>query len=459
MESEGSEDDDADSILLQLFIVAVLTGINAFFASSELAMLACNKNKLQQLADEGNKSAKAVLRLASDQTRFLSTIQVCITLAGFFSSATAATSIGKLLAVPLANLGMAESTAATLATVIVTLILSYISLVLGELFPKRVALQKPEQTAMKEARVILFVQTLFTPFVKLLSVSTNGLVKLFGMDNKKDDKISEEDIISVIETGVNDGTLNEGEQQMIESVFRFKDMDATDIMTPRVKVFMVDIAEDADTSVKAMIAEQYSRVPVYEDGIDNIIGIINLKDVFSFVYSNGKKLDLRSLLRKPYFVSDKIKIDELFALMQKSHNQIAVLTDEFGGFSGIVTMEDLTEEIMGNIYDEYDNGQELIVKNPDGTYTVDGITPIQDINRELGTDISEDDEDFDTLNGLITKLLGRLPEKNDCSVFEYGNMILKVLSSQKNRVLKVNVTVLPDEKPEEDNTDKDGKED
>ncbi len=441
MESEGSEDDDADGILIQLFIVAILTAINAFFASSELAMLACNKVKLQQLADEGNKSAKAVLKLAQDQTRFLSTIQVCITLAGFFSSATAATSIGTLLAVPLAKLGMAEATAATLATVIVTLVLSYITLVLGELFPKRVALQRPEQTAMKQARVILFVQTLFTPFVKLLSLSTNGLVRLFGMHNEEDEKISEEDIISVIETGVNDGTLNAGEQQMIESVFKFKDLDATDIMTPRVKVFMVDIAEETDVSVKAMIEEQYSRVPVYEDSIDNIIGIINVKDLFSYVYENGNKVDLRKLLRKPYFVSDKIKIDELFALMQKSHNQIAVLMDEFGGFSGIVTMEDLTEEIMGNIYDEYDSGQELIVKNSDGTYTVDGITPIQDINRELGTEISEDGEDFDTLNGLITMLLGRLPEKNDHSVLTYENLTLKVLSSQKNRVLKVNITV------------------
>lgn len=457
MESEGSEDDDGDSILLELLIVAVLTAINAFFASSELAMLACNKNRLQQLADDGNKNARKVLKLASDQTRFLSTIQVCITLAGFFSSATAATSIGTVLAGPLSELGIAQSTAATLATVIVTLVLSYITLVLGELFPKRIALQKPEELAMKQAGVIVFVQTLFTPFVKLLSVSTNGLVKLFGLDKHDEEKISEEDIISVIETGVNDGTLNAGEQQMIESVFKFKDLDASDIMTPRVKVFMLDIADDSEQSIKAIIEEQYSRVPVYEDSIDNIIGIINIKDILYRIYSkNEKKIDLKSLLRKPYFVSDKIKIDELFSLMQKTHNQIAVLMDEFGGFSGIVTMEDLTEEIMGNIYDEYDVGQEMIVKNPDGSFTVDGITPIQDINRELGTDISEEDESFDTLNGLITMLLGRLPEKNERAELTYENMEMKVLSSQKNRVLKVLITL---KEPEEKDNDEKAEED
>jgi len=443
MENETSDEDADGNIGVQLFIVLILTAINAFLAASELAMLSCNKNKIRLLAENGNKAAKAVEKLAADQTRLLSTIQVGITLAGLFSSATAATSISELLAETLVPLGISASIAETGSLIAVTLVLSYFTLVFGELFPKRVALKKPEATAMMGARVILVMRTIFAPFVKLLSASTNLLSRLFRLNEDTAEKISEEEIKSVIETGVNDGTLNYGEQKMIEGIFRFNDLSATDIMTPRVNVFMVDIDDDSKKVIKKVIDEQFTRVPVYQGSIDNIIGVINVKDLFSLAYSRPEKLDLIPFLRKPLFVTDRIKIDELFSIMQKSHNQIAFLTDEFGGFTGIVTMEDLIEEIMGNIYDEYDGGCEYINKINENEYIVDGLTPVQDVNRELGTDIPENDENFDTVNGLVTMLLGRLPAKNEQCELEYMNLKLDVLGAERNRVLKVRITINP----------------
>ncbi|MEG1710924.1 MAG: hemolysin family protein [Clostridia bacterium] len=444
MESESSDEDPAESFIFQLILVGILTAINAFFASAELALLSANKTKIKLLAEGGNKKAQMVEKLSEDQTRFLSTIQVGITFAGFFSSATAATYISDDLGGLLINWGVSAVIAKELSIIVVTIVLSYFTLVFGELFPKRIALKRPEQTAMRSARVLIIVRVIFAPFVKLLSMSTNLLVKITGLGGGDNEKISEEEIKSVIETGVSDGTLNSGEQRMIESIFKFDNLTATDIMTPRVNVFMIDIEDSPEECFEEMLTEQYSRIPVYEETRDNIIGILMFKDLLAAEYANDETpLCLRSLMRKPYFVTDKIKIDELFTRMQKSHNQIAILTDEFGGFSGIVTMEDLIEEIVGNIYDEYDDEPDPIIMESENVYIVDGLTPVQDINRELGTDFDENNEGYDTLNGLITVLLGHLPEKNEQAQLELNNVKFEILSAERNRAVKVKITLTP----------------
>ena len=435
------DDPDADGFLVQLLLILLLTAINAFLASAEIAMLSVNKIKISSLAEEGNKKAKAVIKLNNDQTRFLSTIQVGITFAGFFSSATAATYLSDDLGKIFISWGMSSNVAGEVAVIVVTLILSYFTLVFGELFPKRLALKKPEAIAMNAAPIIVGIRFIFAPFVKLLTLSTNGLVRLFGLNNESNEKISEDEIISVLETGVSDGTINSGEQKMIESIFRFDDLVATDIMTPRVNAFMIDVDDPPEEILTELLSEQYSRVPVYYDNRDNIIGIILLKEVLA-VKSAGKPIEIRKLLRKAFFVYDNIAIDELFSRMQKSHNQMAILTDEFGGFSGIVTMEDLIEEIVGNIYDEYDDDTNEIVKQKDGSYIVPGATPIQDINRAMGSEFDEENEDYDTINGLVNVLLGRLPERVDKNrKLNFEQYEIEILAVEDKRVTKVRITM------------------
>lgn len=454
MEETDSGEDDPGDLLVQLLIIVVLTALNAFFASSELAVISANKTKIRLLAEQGNKKAKALEKLAKDETRFLSTIQVGVTLAGFFSSAAAAQSMGGIVGGWIEALGVEAGVAETIAVVAVTIVLSYFNLVFGELYPKRVALRHPEKTAMNVARSILIIRTVLFPFVKLLSASTELISKITGLGNAEEEKITQEEIKSVIQDGVEDGTLNQEEQRMIESIFKFDALTAMDIMTPRVNVCMVDIDDSVQNIAEILNREQYSRVPVYKEDRDNIVGILLYRDFMTALYTGGsEKLDLKDFVRDAYFVADHIKIDDLFAQMKKKHVHMAVLTDEFGGFTGIVTMEDLIEEIVGNIYDEYDVDEtEHIIseKGKENVYIVNGLTPIQEVNRETGTEFDEDNEDYDTIGGLVVSLLGHLPSRNEKGIFNVDNTELEILQVDHRRISKIRLTINPVEKEEEE---------
>lgn len=370
-----------NGLITQLIIIVVLIVINAFFASSELAILSANPIKIGMLAEKGNKKAKLVQKLQEDETKFLSTIQVGITLAGFFSSATAAVSLSEGFGEWLSSLNVPF--AETIALIVVTLILSYFTLVFGELFPKRIALRSPEKIAMAFSGPVNVIRLIFKPIVFLLSGSCNLLVKLFRLKPNNDEKVTEDEVIALVSTGVDDGTIDKDELELIDAVFTFGDLSVKDVMTPRIDIKMIDINDSLKAIDETIKKERYTRLPVYEDSKDNIIGILNIKDIVLFLdYKHLKKEDIKSILRKPQYVTETMKADNLFKDLKKNKEHSALVIDESGSISGYVTLEDLIEEVMGNIYDEHDEVIEPIEKIDDNTYLVLGNTSIQEINRD-----------------------------------------------------------------------------
>ena len=427
------------NIVGQLIIIVVLILVNAFFAASELSILSANPIKIGLLADEGNKNAKIIQKLQENETKFLSTIQVGITLAGFFSSATAAVSLSEGFAETLSKIGVPA--ASTIALVVVTLILSYFTLVFGELFPKRLALRAPEKISLAFAKPVNAIRIIFKPVVWLLSGSCELLVRLFHLKPKSDDKVTEDEIKALVSTGVEDGTINSDEQELINAVFTFGDLKVRDVMTPRVNVFMINI-DDSISKIRKMIKEEkYSRIPVYEDSKDNVIGILNIKDIFLSLKANYTNDDLKSILRKPLFVVENMKADTLFKKMQDTLNQVAVVIDETGSVSGYLTMEDLVEEVMGNIFDEYDEIEEVITKVDEHNYIIDATIPIQDLNRELDLEIEKEEDSYSSLAGFITYKLESFPQLNDEVILEDEELTLKVIEIENTSIKKVLLTI------------------
>jgi putative hemolysin len=433
---------DPANITSQLILIAILTLINAFFSAAEMAIVSLNKNKIKVLDEEGDKKAKLLLKLMEEPTKFLSTVQVGITLAGFFSSASAATGISKNLSIYLNRLNIPYSE--QIALVGVTVVLSYITLVFGELFPKRVALQKSEALAMAVVKPVIFVSKIAVPFVKLLSASTNILVRLTGLEIEGlDEKVSKEEIRSMVEAGQENGVINETEVEMINSIFEFDDKLASEVMTPRTEVYLINIDTPLKEYLDELIEERYSRVPVYEGDTDNIIGILYMKDFYAEARKNGfDKVDIKTILHPPYFVPETKNIDELFKELQASKKHMAVLIDEYGGFSGIVSIEDLIEEVMGNIEDEYDDDEPEIKKIDTNTSIVDGMLSIDDFNDYFDVNIESDD--YDTIGGFLIDLLGRIPEGAEENNIEYQNLIFKILDVKEKRIEKIKVYVQKD---------------
>ena len=374
-------DPEPMSLVSQFILILVLTLLNAFFASAEMAIVSVNRNRIKMLADDGNKKASLLVDLLEEPNKFLSTIQVGITLAGFFSSASAATGISEVIGASLSQLGIPY--AQSISLVVITIILSYFTLVFGELVPKRIALQKSEQIAMLSVRPIVFVFKFAKPFVKLLSLSTNVLLRVIGMsDTDLEEKVSREEIKSLVDAGEEYGVINQIEKEMINSIFDFDDKLAKEVMTPRTEVYMIN--SQLPLSIEELLEENYSRIPVYEGDMDNIIGILYLKDFLHEAYQVGfENVDIKKLLHRPYFVPECKNIDQLFKELQKSKKHLAVLIDEYGGFSGIVTIEDLIEEVMGDINDEYDDDDPVIRKIDNDTYIVNGLISIKELNDKL----------------------------------------------------------------------------
>ncbi len=436
-------DPEQTSITSQLILIVILTLINAFFASAEMSIVSLNKNKIKLLEEEGNKKAKLLLKLMEEPTNFLSTVQVGITLAGFFSSASAATGLSKDVALYLKGLNVPYSGQVALA--LVTIVLSYITLVFGELFPKRIALKKSEAIAMFCIKPLVIIAKIAVPFVRLLSASTNILVKLIGLD-KEDlgEKVSKEEIKSYVEAGLEHGVINKTETEMINSIFEFDDKLACEVMTPRTEVYMINIEDPLMEYLDELIDERYSRVPVYEDDTDNIIGILYMKDFFSEARKYGfENVDIRSILHPPYFVPENRNIDRLFKELQSTKKHIAVLVDEYGGFSGIVSIEDLIEEVMGNIDDEYDEDEPSIEEMDNDTFMISGMLSINDFNNYFDTDIKS--ENYDTMSGFIIEILERIPSNTDEQEIEYENLIFKIEEVKEKRISKIKLYIQKDD--------------
>lgn len=420
-------------------LIFILVMINAFFASAEMAIVSINKTKITLLAEDGNKKAKLLLGLLKEPSNFLATIQVGITFAGFFASASAATSISSGLADFLSSLGVPYSS--NIAILLITLLISYITLVLGELLPKRIALQNAEKVAMFTVMPVIFISKLTRPFVWFLSASTNLLLKILGIKTEGlEEKVSREEIKSLIELGEEQGALNETERNMIDGIIQFDDILAKEVMTPRTETFCLEVKSSIKDNIKTILEESYSRIPIYENDIDNIVGILYMKDIFSNVVNNGiENLSIESLMRKPYMVPETKNIDHLLKELRSTKNHMAILIDEYGGFSGIVTLEDLIEEVIGEISDEYDDNYSRIKKLDDKNYIVDGLVTISDINKYL--DLNLESEIIDTVGGLVLESLGVVPNGCIDKEITINSIIFKILSLDDKRIDKVQITL------------------
>lgn len=429
-----------ESLIFQLGLVVILTMINAFFAASEMAIVSVNKNKISKLAQEGNKNAQLVETLVEQPTGFLSTIQIAITLSGFFNSASAATGISSVFASVLENLGIPS--AQSIAVAVITIAISFVTLIFGELVPKRLAITKAESFALFSAPIINIIAKIVSPIVKLLSFITTLILKLFKVkDENVEELLSREDIRLILKNSQLQGVLDEDEKEMLDGVLDFDEVVCSEIMTPRTQVFAINISDEAQKYVEVMMQLYYSRIPVYEGSIDNIIGILYLKDFFHEAYKEGfLNVDIRKILRKPFFVPESKKVDDLFKEMQKMQQHISVIVDEYGGFAGIITIEDLIEEVMGDIDDEYDDPLSTIKRLKEHLYEASGSLSVDLLNETFALTICDDQ--YDTLAGFLMRQLDRVLEDGEKSKVEYENLIFHIEEVKNHRIERVIIQVL-----------------
>lgn len=429
-------------IISNLFFLAFLTLVNAFFSCTEMAVVSVNKNRMGMLAEKGNKKAKLILKLLEEPTNFLSTIQVAITLSGFFASASAATNFSFVVENWLDPLNISYTKEISL--VLVTIVLSFFTLVFGELVPKRVALQRAESIALFSVKIVYIISKIVLPFIKLLSFSTNLVLKILGVNLENiEEKVSEEEIKSLIEVGQRHGVFNETEKEMITSVLSFDNKIAREIMIPRKNVYSINIDTPLTNYLDELLEEKHSRIPVYQGDKDNIVGILYLKDFIVEARKNGfENVNISSIMKKPYFVLENKNIDVLFKEFQKRKIFMAILVDEYGSFVGIVTMEDIIEEVMGNIQDVYDEEDPLLEKLSEYTYLVDGFYSLNDLNSKLGLKI--DNDEFDTVSGFVIDLIGRIPEENEKLQVNYKNLSFQILSVKEKCIDKIKMAISPE---------------
>lgn len=446
-------------IILKLVLLFVLIFFNAFFAMSEIAIISLNDTKMQKLAEEGNKKAKQIVKLTENPNRFLSTIQIGVTLAGFLASASASQNFADLLVNALKHTAIVnvipESVINGISVVLITIITSYFSLVLGELAPKRIAMQVPEKVSFKVVGILLFIAKITKPFVKVLSVSTNGVVRLLGFDpNADEENVTEEEIRMMVDVGGEKGVIEDSQKEMIDNIFEFDDLDAGDIMTHRTDMTAIEVSRSLEEVAELAIENGYSRIPVYEDDPDSIVGVLYAKDLLKYVGHNiPADLTISKVMRKALYVPETQSCGDLFKAMNDSHTQFAVVVDEYGGTAGIVTLEDVLESIVGNIQDEYDDEDEEIVQINETTFTIDGITDLDEVDELVGTKLPEGD--YDTLGGFVISLLGYLPSESDPepAVAEYENLRFTVLNFEDRRIGEIKVEILPKEENEDEDSD------
>lgn len=428
-------------ILLQIILIA----LNAFFAATEIAVISLNEKKVRALAEDGNKKAVKMLKIIEEPTQFLSTIQIGITLAGFLGSAFAADNFAEVLSAAISkafNLS-ADNTKIinTVAVVLVTLILSYFTLIFGELVPKRIAMKHKEKLANSVCGIISFLAAVLKPIIWFLTISTNAVLRLVGIDpHEKEEPVSEEDIVLMLDAGADEGSLDHDDIEYIKNVFKLDKMTAEDVMTPRKSV--ISISYDAsDKEILEIIEEEsYSRIPVYEDNPDKIIGILHACDYL--LKRNEKNFDLKSILHTPVFVPETVSLDVLFKDMQTDHNHLAVVVNEYGETSGIVTMEDILEEIVGEIWDERDEEIDEFKKIGDNTYKVLCTASLEDF-REYFKLEDEEELDVSTVNGWITEITGIIPEVNYS--FDYKNLTVTITKADQFMTHEIKVVVHPRE--------------
>jgi putative hemolysin len=425
-------------LLAEIIILIILIGINAFFAAAEMSVISLRELTLEKKASEGDKKARQLLDIIKEPSKFLSTIQVGVTLASFFTSASAAVGLSKVLESALkdSNVPFLVKFATTISFVVITISISFLSLLFGELIPKRLALRKSELIASKSVGIIKVINIIAKPIVLSLTKATNFFVNLIYSDENEDEnQITEEEIRMMINVGEERGIFRKAETEMINSIFQFDDTTVSDVMTPRPDMVMLSLECSFEETLKVIIDEKYSRIPVYEDNIDNIVGVLYTKDIIDYMAFNSEQEEfhLSNFIKEPYFVTEYMKIDMLLKEMQKRSMHISIVIDEYGTTAGLITIEDTLEEIVGNIYDEYDEMEEEIAVKGENEFEIDGGINMTELNDLLSSGHSEN---YDTVSGLLLDYFGKFPKKGESILIEeYKFTILEIENKRIKKIL------------------------
>ena len=435
------EDPGSQTIYIKIIVLLILTLLNAFFSASEMALVSLNRSRVEQKAEEGDKRFIRLAKVLENPNHFLSTIQVGITFISILSGASLASDLGAVLATWMGN----DATAKTIGYWLALAFLTYISIVLGELYPKRIAMNMKENLAVVSAPIIIGLGRIVSPFVWLLSASTNLLSRITPMQFDDADEQMTRDEIEYILTK-SEETLDAGEIGMLQGVFSLDEMVAREVMVPRTDAFMVDIEEDVSDIIASILKQNFSRIPVYEGDKDNIIGLIHTKSVLSAAYEHGfEHINIRRIMQEPLFVPETIFIDDLLTTLRNTQRQMAILLDEYGGVAGLVTLEDLLEEIVGEIDDETDKTEIFVREIAEQTYIVQGNMTLNDFNEYFDTELESDD--VDTIAGFYLTGVGTIPSQEEKETYEVdsnGFHLSMVNDKVKNgRVTKLKIMVLP----------------
>jgi putative hemolysin len=429
----------AGNVFPKILILLGLITVNAFFAASEIAIISLNDQKVRHLAEAGDKKSRLLHNLISEPSKFLATIQVGVTLSALMASAVASESFADQLTAILKtyNFGLNQSVFKAISVIVITVLLSYFSLVLGELVPKRLAMKSPEAVSRMVIQPLRTISKLTDPFVRFLSFSTNSVIRIFGVNPApEEEKITEEEIRLMVDVGQERGVIPRAEKELIDNIFKFDKSTVAEIMTHRTDVVAVPVAIAPSELWEVVLSAKYSRIPVYRESIDDIIGILKVQDLIPSLKSQSMEtIHIQTLLREAFFVPASKRNNELLREMQKSKTHIAVVIDEYGGTAGIVTIEDLVEEIVGNIFDEQEEVVHDYEKIDDQTYIFDGAIALEDVAQLLGLNLPS--TGYDTLNGFLLSRIGRIPKENERPQLNWDHVCFNVEQIEERKITKV----------------------
>ncbi|HFH9922569.1 TPA: hemolysin family protein [Streptococcus suis] len=444
------EDPGSQTIYIQLLVLLLLTLLNAFFSASEMALVSLNRSRVEQKAAEGEKKYIRLVSVLENPNNFLSTIQVGITFISILSGASLASDLGAILAQWLGDSATAQTAGYWLALALLT----FISIVLGELYPKRIAMNMKENLAVVTAPVIIFLGKIVSPFVWLLSAATNLISRITPMNfDDADDQMTRDEIEYILTKS--EQTLDAEEIEMLQGIFNLDELMAREVMVPRTDAFMVDIDDEIDAIMAEILKQNFSRIPVYEGDKDNVIGLIHTKKILAEGFTNGfDNLKIRRIMQEPLFVPETIFVDDLLKALRNTQNQMAILLDEYGGVAGLATLEDLLEEIVGEIDDETDKTEVFVREIADNTFIVQGNMTLNDFNEHFDMELESDD--VDTIAGYYLTGVGTIPSQEEKVSFEVDSkdhhLVLSNDKVKNGRVTKLKILITP---IEEDSNEKD----
>ena len=441
--------EDGSLLLLQLLFLGFLILLNAFFASSEVALISLKPATVRRLGTEGGRRGRRLADLVGNSGRFLATVQVGVTFAGFMASAFAADTFSEPVTGWLYGLGFQFLSKKILGGVImvaITILLSYISLVFGELVPKQLGLRYAEAVALNVAGPIDFIARVTAPFVWFLNASVNFVLRLFGVTPGNSQEVTEEEIRMMVDIGEENGAIESDEKRMIENVFEFNNTTAAEVMTHRTEMVALDIEAPPEEVEKVLMSCGFSRVPVYREDIDEIIGFLHFREYLSAKVQGNSAPDIRKLLKPVYLAPETMRANILFRNMQSKKFGMAIILDEFGGTSGLVTIEDLLEEIVGSLYDEYDEADIEIEQLGEGEWRIDGSMRLDEISRRL--DLALPEEEYDKIGGLVFGMLNEVPTVGATVELPVSGISIRVESVEERRVDKVILQYTPPQEEE-----------